>query len=201
MAQDIPQTRYFFGYGSLVNRKTHDFEDIRTARLKGWRRIWRHTDLRPVAYLTVVPDPMAEIDGLMAAVPDAGWGALDERERAYDRVSASHQIIHDIPQSPEIVVYSIPDGKHGQPENSCPVLMSYLDVVVQGYLQEFGEEGARAFFSTTHGWDAPIVNDRATPVYSRAQILSSDQRGLVDEMLTTLGVTIIDDVPNQLWRD
>ena len=68
-------------------------------------------------------------------------------------------------------------------------------------LQEFGEEGARAFFSTTHGWDAPILDDRAKPVYSRAKMLSSDERGLVDEMLTTLGVTIIDDVPNQLWRD
>ena len=201
MSEKTPKDRYFFGYGSLVNRKTHDYADIRPARLKGWRRMWRHTDLRPVAYLTVVPDPMAEIDGLMAAVPEAAWDALDERERAYDRVAASHQIVHDMPKSPDVVVYSIPDGKHGQPERSCPVLMSYLDVVVQGYLQEFGEDGARAFFSTTEGWDAPILDDRAKPVYSRAQMLSPAEHALVDEMLASLGVDVIKDFPNPPWRD
>ena len=70
---------YFFGYGSLVNRGTHDFDDAHPARLSGWRRIWRHTDLRPVAYLTVVPDASAEIDGLIAHVPDDDWAALDHR--------------------------------------------------------------------------------------------------------------------------
>ena len=101
MAQDIPQTRYFFGYGSLVNRKTHDYEDIRPARLRGRRRTWRHTALRPVAYLTVVLDPKAATDGLMSAVPAAGAGAVGELARAYDRVSGSHQSIPDIPTSAE----------------------------------------------------------------------------------------------------
>ena len=137
----------------------------------------------------------------MAAVPDAAWEALDERERAYDRIPASHQIIHDIGQSPDVVVYSIPDGKHGQPDRTCPVLMSYLDVVVQGYLQEFGEEGARAFFATTEGWDAPILDDRAKPVYARAQLLSAAEHGLVDEMLTSMGVDVIKDFPDVPWRD
>ncbi|MEO0752271.1 MAG: gamma-glutamylcyclotransferase family protein, partial [Pseudomonadota bacterium] len=122
MTKSNPTDAYFFGYGSLVNRNTHDYPDARPARLLGWRRVWRHTDLRPVAYLTVVPDDTAEIDGLMAAVPNADWAALDIRERAYDRVAASHQVHHDIACAPEVVVYSIPDGKHGQPDDAFPVL-------------------------------------------------------------------------------
>ncbi|MDX5384038.1 MAG: gamma-glutamylcyclotransferase, partial [Rhodobacterales bacterium] len=34
---------FFFGYGSLVNRATHDYGQARAATLPGWRRAWRHT--------------------------------------------------------------------------------------------------------------------------------------------------------------
>lgn len=30
--------RYFFGYGSLVNRRTHDYAPLQKARVTGWRR-------------------------------------------------------------------------------------------------------------------------------------------------------------------
>ena len=95
---------YFFGYGSLVNRNTHHFADAHRAQLRGWRRAWRHTSLREVAYLTVVPDEASVIDGLIAAVPADDWAALDEREGAYDRVKASHQVIHELDHAPEIAV-------------------------------------------------------------------------------------------------
>ncbi|MEO1425117.1 MAG: gamma-glutamylcyclotransferase family protein, partial [Pseudomonadota bacterium] len=65
------QDPYFFGYGSLVNRATHAHDDAHPATLRGWRRMWRHTALRPVAFLTVVPAPGSRIDGLIAAVPGA----------------------------------------------------------------------------------------------------------------------------------
>ena len=181
---------YFFGYGSLVNRDTHGFAGAHPARLKGWRRVWRHTMLRPVAYLTVIPDPDAEIDGLIAEVPDDGWAALDERERAYDRVAAAHQVSHALPHSPEIAVYAIPDGRHGAPGEAGPVLLSYVDVVVQGYLREFGEAGVARFFDTTEGWEAPVLDDRAAPAYPRHRILSADERALVDDHLAARRVRI-----------
>ncbi|MEM6589396.1 MAG: gamma-glutamylcyclotransferase family protein [Pseudomonadota bacterium] len=196
-----PRRAFFFGYGSLVNRSTHAYLDARPARLHGWRRVWRHTDLRPVAYLTVVPQAGAEIDGLMAAVPEGGWAELDLRERAYDRIDANGQITHDMTHAPDVVVYSIPEGKHGKPSRRCPVLLSYLDVVVQGYLREFGEEGAQAFFDTTDGWDAPVLNDRAAPVYPRSQTLSAYEQGYVDHMMDALKITIMPDVPDGAWRD
>jgi len=182
---------YFFGYGSLVNRDTHAFTAAHTARLRGWKRVWRHTDLRPVAFLTVVPDTDSKIDGLIAAVPGDDWAALDERERAYTRVPAAHQVTHALTHQPEIAVYSIPDGAHGAPTETHPALLSYIDVVVQGYLREFGEDGARAFFDTTDGWDTPVLDDRAEPLYPRHRRLSLDEYGFVDDQLARRDIRLI----------
>ena len=183
---------YFFGYGSLVNRKTHTYEDAHPARLRGWRRVWRHTNLRPVAYLTAVPDTSAEIDGLIAHVPNNDWDALDYRERAYDREPVCHAVTHPKTDPINIAVYTVPHGKHGTPTEEHPVLLSYIDVVAQGYLQEFGEAGVAHFFDTTAGWSAPILNDRANPIYPRYQSLSADETGLVDDHLRALKVSLRD---------
>ena len=203
---DIPG--YFFGYGSLVNRDTHHFQGVERAQLRGWRRMWRHTKLREVAYLTVVPDAEAEIDGLIAEVPDGDWAALDVREGAYDRVPAAHQVRHPLPHQPQIVVYAIPEGKHGVPSTSGPVLLSYIDVVVQGYLREFGEEGAMRFFDTTHGWEAPVLADREDPLYPRHCRLTAEERAFVDTHLARLGVEPValprkgdDDAGSITWRE
>lgn len=71
-----------------------------------------------------------------------------------------------------------------------PVLLNYLDVVVQGYLREYGAEGVARFFATTAGWDAPLLDDRASPIYPRHQRLAPAERALVDDALGQLGVTI-----------
>ncbi|TFL19033.1 gamma-glutamylcyclotransferase family protein [Jannaschia formosa] len=167
----------FFGYGSLVNLATHDYADARPITVKGWGRAWRHTALREVAFLTAVPDQDAEIDGIVASVPDADWSALDLREAAYLRIV--------LPEGPSI--YHIPEGHHEPASRAHPVLLSYLDTVVQGYLRVFGEAGVDRFFATTHGWDAPIRDDRAAPVYPRAQALSREERALVDARLREVG--------------
>jgi cation transport regulator ChaC len=72
---------FFFGYGSLVNRDTHDFPHPARARVRGWARTWKRTKLRKVAFLTAVEAPGAQIEGLIAAVPGADWAALDPRIR------------------------------------------------------------------------------------------------------------------------
>ncbi|MEM9798035.1 MAG: gamma-glutamylcyclotransferase family protein [Pseudomonadota bacterium] len=165
-------TPRFFGYGSLVNRRTHAYPGAQPLTVRGWRRAWRHTSLRPVAFLTAVPSA-GEIDGLAAEVPGADWAALDLREAAYLRAV--------LPEGPEI--YHIPDGLHGPATEAHPILLSYIDVVVQGYLTEFGVAGVARFFETTDGWDAPIRDDRAEPIYPRAQVLAGEERSLVDTWL------------------
>ncbi len=182
---------FFFGYGSLVNRQTHDYAQPRKARVRGWRRAWQATPLRALSFLTVVPAADDYVEGLIAAVPGADWAALDEREHAYARLMDRDDGTHTAGQEREVAIYAIPDHHRTAPTDDNPVLLSYIDVVVQGYLTEFGPDGAHHFFETTDGWHAPILDDRAAPIYSRHQTLRGDEQDFVDRELAKLGVNIV----------
>jgi hypothetical protein len=184
------QPPFFFGYGSLVNRATHDYPDAKPARLVGWCRAWVHTVARPVAYLSVIRDPHRTIDGLVAEVPGGDWGALDLREHAYSRHLVTADL-HDVPPV-QAAVYAVPLDASQPPQATHPILLSYLDVVVQGFLREFGPKGALDFFATTTGWDAPILNDRAAPLYPRAQILTPAEISVVDTALRKMDAKIME---------
>ena len=182
-------TPYFFGYGSLVNRNTHSYPDARPAQLDGWRRQWVRTEGRDIVYLSVVQNPATRIDGLIAAVPGADWAALDKREYSYERHASGGAVVHDLAPAPDIAHYAIPADiavDHGD----HVILLSYLDVVVQGFLREFGTEGAARFFDTTDGWDTPILNDRAAPIYPRHQTLTEAETTVVDQHMNRLSVQI-----------
>lgn len=181
---------FFFGYGSLVNRRTHGYGEVYPARARGWRRVWRHTHLRPLAFLSVEPAAGAEIEGLIAAVPGGDWGALDARERGYERVALSAGLAHTATRAVAAALYVMPEHRQGDAGLRHPVLLSYIDVVVQGYLAEFGEAGAERFFATTAGWDIAVIDDRRAPRYGRAQPLGARERGVVDAALAGLGVRV-----------
>ncbi|WP_299685777.1 gamma-glutamylcyclotransferase family protein [uncultured Tateyamaria sp.] len=169
----------FFGYGSLVNRATHDYPGAQPAQLHGWRRTWVRTEFRDVVFLSVRRDPDTSIDGLIAQVPRGDWAALDLRETGYDRIPADGQL--SVETGP-VAVYQVPDT-HQRHGGDHAILLSYLDVVVQGFLREFGQRGVEAFFATTDGWDTPVRDDRAAPLYPRAQVLSAQERALTDRLL------------------
>ena len=135
--------------------------------------------------------PLFHIHGLIAAVPEGNWSALDERERAYFRSPIEREALTcNLDQPPVVQIYQAnPD--HVDPEDSRkPILLSYLDVVIQGYLRVFGQEGVESFFATTLGWETPIRDDRAAPVYSRAQSLSRAETVLVDRHLTEVSALV-----------
>ena len=179
---------YFFGYGSLVNRKTHDYPDFQVAKVKGWRRVWQPSPFRPVAFLSVMPAPNEFVWGAIARVPENDWAALDQREAAYDR----HQVHEDDAEhgasttNVQIYAAKVPEP----PKSSHPILLSYLDTVIQGFLLEHGEAGAHHFFETTEGWHIPIRNDRADPVYPRSQPTTSRERAFVDHALKSLSAVV-----------
>lgn len=179
----------FFGYGSLVNAATHSYT-IRPATLHGWRRIWCHTPARRLAYLSVQPDPTSQIDGITAPVPGADWEALDIREEAYDRIPCAAHI--QPAQGPDIAVYAVPEHSFGPKSAPKPILLSYLDVVLQGYLHVFGPDGAARFLATTFDWEVGIVDDRACPIYPRAQQLSADETAWIDNALRSLPAEMLD---------
>lgn len=175
---------YFFGYGSLVNQLTHAYEDCRPATVRGWQRSWLPSARRDVSFLSAVPASDGVLHGLIASVPGGNWSALDEREQAYFRSPIEREALTcNLDQPPVVQIYQA-DPDHVDPEDSAkPILLSYLDVVIQGYLRVFGQEGVESFFTTTLGWETPIRDDRAQPVYARAQSLSRAETALVDRHL------------------
>lgn len=174
-------TPWFFGYGSLVNRATHSYPEAQAATLNGWRRIWVRTERRDVVFLSIHPAPGHAISGLIATVPGADWSALDTRETGYARIDASAHVTHTTPAS-SIAAYQVPmtDQRTGGDHR---ILLSYLDVVVQGFAREFGPSGVQAFFDTTDGWDTPVLDDRSAPLYPRAQPLTAQEYALTDRLL------------------
>lgn len=165
----------FFGYGSLVNLKTHDYTDVRKVAITGWRRVWRSTTHREFAILSATPDPETTLDGIIASVPKGDWAALDQREFAYRRNSLTNGT----------AIYEIVDEIISPASGPYPILRSYLDVVIQGYLREFGPDGVARFFQTTDQW-GPIHDDRAAPLYPRHQPISAEETAIIDHHLTTM---------------
>lgn len=190
ISKNIRMTPYFFGYGSLVNRNTHAYPDARPARLQGWRRVWVRTGQRDIVFLSVEPDPATTVDGLIAAVPGADWQALDAREYGYERISSGGAVVHDIVPAPDMAHYSISPANQ-KTGGDHRILLSYLDVVVQGFLREYGIDGVDRFFDTTQGWDTPVLNDRAAPLYPRHQPLTLQEKALVDDHLDRLSATLL----------
>jgi len=182
---------FFFGYGSLVNRHTHGHDDHYRAAVAGWRRVWRHSNTREVAFLSVHEAPGHSIAGLIAAVPDGDWAALDRREHAYDRVMLTHTALqHDHPARPEIHMYRARAAQVATPSIRHPVLLSYLDTVIAGFVDIFGAKGADGFFETTDGWDCPILDDREAPIYPRATRPGRAITDMVDLATRDLGAEV-----------
>ena len=175
----------FFGYGSLVNTATHDYPNTRPANLPGWRRQWVQSTINNFAFLTAIPDPLNQIAGLIADIGDIGWRILDQREAAYDRVMLNTKRFNGIK------IYLAKPSAIAPAGSGKPVLLSYLDCVVQGYNTVYGHDGVRDFFRSTSGWDTPILDDRKEPIYPRAQVLLNSETNLTDDHIRMVGATVI----------
>jgi hypothetical protein len=180
----------FFGYGSLVNRETHTYASASRARLTGWRRKWVYTQARGLAFLSVIPDPDTAIDGLIAEVPGADWAVLDAREYGYARTPSGSAVTHPRDPATHISHYAVSQDTWVQ-GGANTILLSYLDVVVQGYLREYGAGGVADFFATTDGWDTPVRDDRSAPQYPRAKTLTAQETALVNQHIALRGIRII----------
>lgn len=194
--------RFFFGYGSLVHKGTHDHANHAPARLRGWKRVWVATPARALPYLSVIRDDSSAIDGLIAEVPDQGWDALDQREAAYQRVPLGAELTHqmaDMPTDSLTVVYSVSPDEQQPVSDKNPILLSYLDVVVQGYFDVFGAAGVDHFFSTTFNWTGSYLDDRAAPIYPRAQLCDPNLQAQTDTRLTAMGQTRVLQADFPLW--
>ena len=187
-------TVQYFGYGSLVNRNTRpETETFEVATLAGWRRAWGHAvqderardisgwpklDQPALGYtvLTVEPLSNSRIDGVQVGIDAAELPSLDARERGYTR----HSVCSAMSTDP-IAIYVSNSAHVKRACSDYPLLQSYVDCVMAGYLTVFGWEGVGRFVQSTVGWSAPMLQDRSAPLYPRAVNLSKELLANFDE--------------------
>ena len=201
---------HYFGYGSLVNRETRPEDEIaHSARLNGWQRVWDHRVTDPArdkrcTSLSIEPSTgvvvqagqeviPAGIDGVVVRLPLAHLPQLDAREAGYDRLSLplSHFDLSDELQQQmneegveSIMVYRSHTENRILADENNPVLQSYVDCVMAGYLHRFGEQGVRDMVSSTRGWDRPLFDDRNDPFYPRWVAVEASARQYFDALIT-----------------
>ncbi len=182
----------YFGYGSLVNRATHqtDIADFSKVRLKGWRRQWLsrlRADIGPVAMLSVVPDMQCEIEGLVVTDHAHNLPAVDAREIRYNRQVLQADDLkyinggngNNIP----VNIYVAKPVETVGTQIKGRILRSYLDAVMQGYHNKFGRDGLHRFVQTTSNFDVGVREDRANPFYPRPVTTTAKERALFDTLV------------------
>lgn len=183
----------YFGYGSLVNENTLRTKYIASipAELKNWRRMWDiptgiDFGAQTVSLLTARPSQEHATKGVIVFDLAENLPDVDKREHNYDRRTIQH---HDIDIADEFrdlncEFYVYEAHKHPDPsDEKPPILQSYLDAVLQGFLNIYGESGVEDFVASTANFHTPILRDRETPRYPRSVSLSHRERELIDYFL------------------
>lgn len=204
----------YFGYGSLVNRATLRTEILAAipARLNGWRRTWRPRPLMDADMVGenmlsggVVPSLLsahraerASIDGVLIIDLAVNLPAIDTREFRYhrreitlaelslDAERAERETGLRLEPETRLHVYEA-RTEHPGAGGPSPILRSYLDAVMQGFLHAFGEEGVHRFVAETEAFHLPIHEDRDRPLYPRAVNLTATETELFDLALGRRG--------------
>lgn len=180
----------YFGYGSLVNCDTRHPDSVAVpGRLAGWVREWRIAGKTPyggACSLTVRPSEGHEIAGLMVREHRDGLPALDKREWRYDRLDLVHGAFRpdaDAALEAPGFVYRAKAEHYRWGDDDHPILQSYVDCVLAGFLKHWGEAGVRHFVEATEGWHVPIRRDRDAPLYPRAVLVPEQARVFFDDVL------------------
>ncbi|HTA42094.1 MAG TPA: gamma-glutamylcyclotransferase family protein [Bryobacteraceae bacterium] len=182
----------YFGYGSLVNRHTRvSGRSVRPGYVTGWVRQWKHCSATPfgnVCALTVTRRPGVQIDGVFILDDAEGMAAVDRREDGYERVRLEPGEVDASFADLNAFMYVSSSEYTRWGDEEFPILRSYLDCVLAGYIDVWGPDGARHFIQTTEGWQVPIFNDREMPKYPRAVALDEFSRSTIDDLLKQNGI-------------
>ncbi|MEM7059225.1 MAG: gamma-glutamylcyclotransferase family protein [Pseudomonadota bacterium] len=182
--------RHYFGYGSLVNAGTRQpGETAFPCVLEGWRRTWTHfyqAPRDPGRSLSIREEAGHQIAGVVVELQDNALARLDERERGYERLELDGALF-------DLAGGLCPDSVYVYrslstvPENGLqthPILRSYMDVVMQGYRDNFGDRGLEDLLASTDHWAGSVRQDRDAPMYPRAVTLRPGETALFDQALS-----------------
>ncbi len=179
-----------FGYGSLVNLNTLKADIVtRKCNLLHWRREWKHIikyqSYGQVCGLTATSDANNSIDGLLQLCTEDELQKLDKREQGYHRIliDVNDILCDDLPALEGLFIYTSDRQYYGDGSQAYPIWYSYLETVILGYWQVFGEDGVNKFITSTHGWSTPILDDRNEKIYPRARVLSYEEIDLCELLI------------------
>jgi len=184
----------YFGFGSLVNRNTLRTSYVETvpATLNGFSRHW---EPRPrifgnnISLLSVHEDTQVSIKGMVVVDLLDNLPLVDEREAGYTRHKLSREQLelHASDELPDELYVYIADKVEDANEQGT-LLQSYIDAVMQGFRNEYGDAGVAHFVDTTKGFDRHVHLDRPNPFYPRHVELSHEEISLFDAELKRAGV-------------
>lgn len=171
---------YVFGYGSIVNTKSLEktIGEVSEPPIPaimntsaGYKRVWScmKSKFGTFSYLNVIkskdPEP---INGTLNRVKMSQLRRLSRREVHYQikPVSIKHFkfIQQDIPRDSKIYVFS--DVTSIENKSNCFLMQSYIDVVMEGFLQ-YGKKFKADFekYTMRHITNRNILQDRRFPIY------------------------------------
>lgn len=209
--QDHPELRHlaaqgrvvaYFGYGSLVNRRTlrTRYLGIRRAHVSGWRRFWLPRETGVPALLSVKPEEGHLTQGVVVYDLADHLPSVDEREAGYHRrvVMPAHVEIDGAPiKDVPLFIYEAARDEQTAAQAGAFILQSYLDAVLQGFLSLYGEAGVARFVSETEGFETNVLRDRAAPLYPRSVTLEGEE-ALFDRLVSRRGAQFVDSAGHRL---
>ena len=197
---DVMAPQYIVGYGSLMQtaskrRTAPDAGENLPAMVTGYQRAW-NTKGSPIGFSTTYLGVQPETDAQMVAALYRVFDIeeirkTDDREAYYcrDRVQPDQLRVLDgssVPAVGQIWIYVNKPENVDPPNESFPVVQSYVDIFVTGCFelkQKVVAENldfAEACITTTDGWSAHWVNDRLLP---RRPFIHQPKASAIDALL------------------
>ncbi len=172
--------QYVFGYGSLLTTDAEPIPELTPGRLRGHRRTWnvamdnsqaipgykRYVDPVTgsppavfVVFLNVVADADSEVNGALFPVSDEKLDALDTRERNYERIDVTANLVEAV--AGPVWAYAgssagIERFEAGQRAGAAVISRGYVDDVRRGFAS-LGADAAAELESLTDPPPCPIV--------------------------------------------
>ncbi|MCZ2721875.1 gamma-glutamylcyclotransferase [Marinomonas sp. 15G1-11] len=170
------QNRHFIvGYGSLINSssraKTGETGHVWSIKIAGFERHWSIMSSEfGMSSVAVIPKLGAYCNGVLIEISEEEIPAFDKREQGYKRTQIDPQQLsaYDDEVLPTGTVWIYHSHEITSPNVTCPITLSYADVILAGCL-EHGATFVEDFLQHTRGWENTVLNDRRAPRYPRVQ--------------------------------
>ena len=186
---------YIIGYGSLMSMQSvlKTLRNLDVSKIGvlpvivyGMERGWFVRSSRnDFTALGVIKNSASKFNGtLIGPLSRRQIYELDKRERKYKRIKIRKENIKITKQNISVLqndiwIYVIKNKK--MPTNECPVIQTYVDVVINGSFK-ISENFTKEFIKTTTNWNSAWVNDRKNPIYQRSVDLLQKEEKKVDKI-------------------